>query len=494
MEFPVILTRRSLLGTSAAALLAAAAPRRALAALPEIVPASALQSDLDLLRHAYEAVHPGLRRYLTHSAFRGVVERAKAWADRERRPGEVFLMLARLTAAVRCGHTFPNPVNQSRSVRDALLSGRDRLPLTFKWIGSRMVVTGGRGGHTPLPVGTEILDLDGVTPVELLSRLMPLARADGSNDHKRLDQLGLRPHGRFQAFDIFRPMLVPTSSAHLRLRVRAPGGQPAAIELPALSEDELRVGRQENSPNLGWTFAIDELGIGRLAMPSWVTFNSKWDWQAYIDAVVDRLIDERARGLILDLRGNEGGSDCGWHLLERLVSRQVALPRYVRRTRYRTLPDALRGPLDTWDDSFRDWGASARGPDSDGFYLLEREGADTEVVRPRGRRFEKPLAVIVDASCSSATFQFANAVRETGVARLIGETTGGNRRGINGGAFYFLRLPATGFEVDLPIIGYFPEERQSDGGVVPHERVPVRAEDIASGIDRQMELAVRRLG
>lgn len=72
----------------------------------------------------------------------------------------------------------------------------------------------------------------------------------------------------------------------------------------------------------------------------------------------------------------------------------------------------------------------------------------------------------------------------------VGETTGGNRRGINGGTFYFLRLPATGLEVDLPLIGTFPQQLQPDTGVQPDITIPRTAEAIARGRDPVMEAAL----
>jgi hypothetical protein len=60
---------------------------------------------------------------------------------------------------------------------------------------------------------------------------------------------------------------------------------------------------------------------------------------------------------------------------------------------------------------------------------------------------------LVDAFNSSATFGFCQSVKGTG---LVGQTTGGNRRGIIGGAFVFLNLPTSGLVVDLPVIASFP--------------------------------------
>jgi hypothetical protein len=356
-----------------------------------------------------------------------------------------------------------------------------------------MIATGGRGGPIHVPIGTEILEVNEIPSRRLLAMMMPLARADGSNDPKRVAQLGIGPRERYSAFDTYRTVLTDAGGDRIRLRLRSVAGQESILDVPGASEVELAAGRAPGDATLGWRFEIDGGGIGRLRMPSWVTYNSQWNWQAFLDECVDRLISERARGLVLDLRANEGGSDCGWHLLERILAREVSLPRFERRVRYRELPTELNGPLDTWDDSFRNWGAAAKDQDADGFFRLERADADTDVLKPRGRRFTGAMTVLVDASCSSATFQFANAVRSTGVARLIGETTGGNRRGINGGAYFFVRLPGTGLEVDLPIIGYFPDRPQPDAGVVPHVAIAVTQADLAAGVDRQMEVALRQV-
>ena len=80
-------------------------------------------------------------------------------------------------------------------------------------------------------------------------------------------------------------------------------------------------------------------------------------------------------------------------------------------------------------------------------------------------------------------------MKRSGLATLVGEPTGGNLRGINGGAFYFLRLPETGLEVDLPLIGFFPTLSQPDSGVVPDVAVRTSASDITVGRDSAMEKA-----
>lgn len=190
-------------------------------------------------------------------------------------------------------------------------------------------------------------------------------------------------------------------------------------------------------------------------------------------------------------------------LIERTADREVGNGPLRRFTRYRTLPDGLRPHLSTWDWSFADWGDKAV-PDRNGFFRLTRydDDAEGDRIRPRGRRFAGKLVVLIDAANSSATFQFAKTVRDNRLGTLVGRTTGGNRRGINGGAFFFATLPNSGIEFDLPLIASFPGDAPPpdgatipfpgvpDAGVEPDVAVAPRVEDIVRGADPDLDAAL----
>ena len=84
----------------------------------------------------------------------------------------------------------------------------------------------------------------------------------------------------------------------------------------------------------------------------------------------------------------------------------------------------------------------------------------------------------------------AGAVQRAHLATLVGASTGGNQRGINGGAFFFIRLPNSHIEVDLPLIGTFPTRPRPDAGLEPDIRVAITPEDVAHGIDAPLAAAL----
>ncbi|MBX9745725.1 MAG: hypothetical protein K2X34_02410, partial [Hyphomonadaceae bacterium] len=196
------MTKRQLLaglaGVSGAALLPGLASGQELTFGPTV-----LREDFDVLRRAWTTMHPGLYRYNTERDIARLFSRAAGWANRERSLAEAFVQLAAMSAALRCGHTFPNPANQGRRVREALLDQRRCVPFAFRWIDREMIVTAALPG-VDLRAGDRILRLDGVRAAELRRRLMPLMRADGGNDAKRLRLMSVDPKDDHGTFDLFR--------------------------------------------------------------------------------------------------------------------------------------------------------------------------------------------------------------------------------------------------------------------------------------------------
>lgn len=464
-----------------------------------VIASADLRSDLAVLRRAYEELHPGLYRYNTKQQMAAHFAAAEREFARDMTLGEAYLVFSRLLGTVKCGHTYMNFYNQPKSVVAELFKGRNRVPFHFRWLDGRMIVTRGFSSDDRIKAGAEVLEINGTPVKTIIEQMMPIARADGSNDAKRAAYLSVAGTDRWEAFDVYLPLLFPAKEPQMRLKLRPDErSRPVVVTVDPLTDEE-RLASMKQKADIAkgdepvFTFEYRDASTAVLRMPNWALYDSKWDWQGFIDQKIDEMIDRKVANLVVDIRENEGGIDVGNAIIARLAKSEVAMSEIKRLVRYRQIPVDLKPYLDTWDRSFDDWGSSAVGPNAEGFYTLTRYDDDARgiVIKPSGRRFEGRVFVLVDAVNSSATFQFAQVMKMNNLGTLVGQPTGGNQRGINGGAFYFLRLPKTKLEADLPLIGQFSVTDAPDAGILPDVHVKPSVADIAAGRDAELEAVMR---
>jgi hypothetical protein len=452
----------------------------------ELAAAAEMGADIDIAREVLAALHPGLLRYNSQLQIdAGMVSLKRAFSQ----PGDVaqrYLLLSRFLASLRCGQSYAGFFNQKPDVARALFDRRSRLSLSMRWIGEGMFVT---GQQERLPRGTQVGAINGVPVRTMLQQLLPYACADGGNDARRRNLLALRGRSRYEFFDVFHGLVYGEPAGGVfRLDIRTPDGKISAVEVPALSVDE-RHAAVPAPDAVPWDWRVDEPhATAVLTMPSWtLPAGSTWDWRAWLNDKLDALAaDEALKGLVVDLRGNEGGVDGGDPILERFLKADSVLP-LRRLVRYQKTPAHLNRVLDSADESWRDWSAKAKPFDGRFFALPPAEAT----LKPGGKRIEnKRLLVLTDAANGASAFTFAQRVKASGAGQLVGEATGGNQRGINGGAFFAVRLPASGLAFDLPLIGTFAPQPAPDAGIEPDVKVETSALDIATGIDSPLERAL----
>ncbi len=464
-----------------------------------IIPSADLRSDVALLRRVYEELHPGIYRYVTKTQMDANFAKLDAEFRTDRTLADAYLAYSVFLAKIKCGHSYANFFNQTNPISSALFKQQDKVPFHFRWLDGTMIITKNFSKVTDITPGSEVVSINGVRTDEILAKLLTVARADGSNDAKRIAYMEVLGNDRFEAFDIFYPLFYPLKTTGFELEVKPFGKKIAKrYSVEALTYEQRLAGMNsagDSSDNdaPAFTVAYAEPNIAVLRMPGWALYNSKWAWKKFIDDTMDDLATRGIENLVLDIRGNEGGLDVGNAIIAHLIDKDLPLSATNRFVRYKKIPADLKPFLDTWDRSFDDWGTGAHDP-KDGLYRLTRydDFANGSLIKPFGKRFKGRVFVLVGATNSSATFQFAQTIKVNKLGILVGQPTGGNQRGINGGAFYFLRLPKTKIEVDLPLIGQFSANESPDAGIVPDIYVKPKASDIALGKDPEID-AVRRI-
>ncbi|MDX2284725.1 MAG: S41 family peptidase [Bacteroidia bacterium] len=458
------------------------------------IAADAFRQDLDLAFRAYRALHPGLYRYQTSEALEARWAAAAAGLPDSLTFGEAYLRCSRLTAAIRCGHTYANFYNQPAYIQQIIFGQADKLPFAFRILDRRIFLTANLSELPGLDPGTELLRIGGVPASVLLDSLARLVKADGPNDGKRYSDLEVSGYGRFESFDVYFPLLFPPQDGGWTLDVRLPDGRLLeGLRAAAISRDTRKarlrsIGLPEPPLDSLWKFAWLDPQTAWLKLGSFVTWNMGMDWEAFLEAAAAELRSRPGARLLVDIRGNEGGNDEVIYRLARLLaSKPVRIPPGETRVRYQTLPPDLEPYLSSWDNSFRDLRRRTR-PGGEGYWLLKRDGPDR--LPAQRNAFQGPVFLLADAANSSATFYLAQVFRYNQLGTIVGAATGGSRQGLNGGQTAFLRLPHSGIEVDIPLLGTYTAGEPA-GGIEPD--VPVRwtPEDLIRGRDPVLEAALR---
>jgi tricorn protease len=122
-------------------------------------------------------------------------------------------------------------------------------------------------------------------------------------------------------------------------------------------------------------------------------------------------------------------------------------------------------------------------------YFVSREGAKGTVLRANDRKWTKPLILLCNNRSYSDAEIFPNAFRSLGLGKLVGMPTGGyvigtmNDRLIDGSMF---RLPRLGVFTARGV-------NMEKEGVVPDVIIDLHPDDVAKGLDAQLDKAVEVL-
>jgi len=146
-----------------------------------------LQKDLRIAESVIKHLHPGLYRYLSKAQVDSIFKSFSVRIDKPLSYSEAFVVFSELTALLKCGHTFPNFLNQPALIKASVFHQRNKLPFYFKIADHRMIVTA--SANTVLKAGDEITAIDEKPVNEILRTLMNVMKADGNNDASRITAL-----------------------------------------------------------------------------------------------------------------------------------------------------------------------------------------------------------------------------------------------------------------------------------------------------------------
>ena len=472
--------------------------------LPKLQP-NALMKDYKLLETAILEVHPGTYRYNSKEEILESLAELKAKFQQPLTHGEAYLAMSKVTAKIKCDHTKVGFNNQNKTINSVIHRQQDKLPFTFKWIDNQMVVIYNASDNDELKRGTEILSINGVSVLDIQKTLFSYIAADGATNKTRLARMEIDGYDfRYNAFDVFYPLLFPINESQVELAIKHFGeSQVKKIVVKTQTREERsKILGQRNTafPQTRddlWSFNITDDNIGILTVNSFGLNGWKRltiDYKAFLEEIFTQLKTEKVKDLVIDIRENNGGSDEMKHVLFSYlnVKNKVNISELrVGKSRYTEFPESLKPHVQTWGDNPHWYNMNPDEVDTKNGYYLFYENSKKERRKCKKNRFKGNVYLLTSPSNTSLAFYTALDFQLQELGTIVGQETGGNLRDINGGQILFLRLPNSEIEIDFPIIGGFTIAEQANQGVQPNIVVKSTLEDIYKGIDTEMEVVLK---
>ena len=480
-------------------------PLFAQAQAPLLVQGNSLQkdsliSDLNWLEKALTNVHPGLYRYNSEAEIKQHLEQLKGKMYDGISEAEFVKYLSQTVMKIRCGHTYVNPWNMKKSIRGRLYGGEIFFPIGFKVVDKKMIVTHNASEVSEIKTGTEIVAINGFSAATIYDSLATVTQRDGNNLSPLNQYISLDDFRVYdwQRFDLYFPIFFPMTEPVFEVNYKVFGSEEVkSVQVKAMDkltrENTMkeRYG-SEVLENKEWSLEIKDnqtavMRLGTFAIWNWKDFSYKnWFKESF-----EKLEKENIQKLIIDIRGNGGGlSDPKDELLSYLTSTKIEKENDVDVLLRTTKADASLKPYsDTWNKFvFKGIPGFMVSKREDGFFRLKKQTGT--VIKPKKNGFKGEVFLLGGASNVSATFDLLDTVQKYELGTVVGETSGGNKQGINGGEYIFFYMPYSGMEVDIPLQFYSRKGNPEDAGLEPDVYITETQKSIAEGVDPAMEYAL----
>lgn len=456
-------------------------------------PPEVLQKDYAIYRQTLEEAHPGLYWYTSKDSMNHYFDKGFQQLNDSLTEPEFRKILSYVTAKINCGHTSIRPSKTFAKYQDTVRLGRV-FPLSLKlWQDTAVVAANLNRRDSILKRGTIITAINGLPMAKIVDTLFSYIGTDGYNRTNKYQVLSNRGYfgslystlfGYPPAYSINFIDSMGRAGTTL-LRPFFPGSDTMARaqavpvrRLPQPSKKERKQMRR-NSVRL---LKLDT--TSHVAMMDLNSFGRGYGLKGFFRRSFRALKKNKIEHLIIDVRGNGGGSVTNSTLITRFLSDhpfKVADSLYAIRKR-KTYSRYIQN--DFFNRLFLTLFAPKRKDGKYHFKYYERH-----LFKPRKKNhFDGKTYILTGGNSFSATTLFASAIMKQNNVTLIGEETGGGAYGNSAWLIPDMTLPGTKVRFRLPLFRLVIDKNvPKDGrGVQPEIPSFPTVDAVRKGIDYKL--------
>ncbi len=452
-----------------------------------------LKEDYAIFRKALESTYPSLYRF-TDSAT--ITQHLLAKQNSLKEPMtemQFFKLIVSTCARANDEHLIPTP---SKQYYQYLEKATHYFPFSLKIIDRRLYVLKSFKLDTLLPVGSEIISINGHSAEEILNMLLPTISSDGyiqTFNLRHLEDYSMTQNGNL--FDLNYPIFFEDTAA-FRIEFIHPlaRSEKKVITLAALDGKVYREfyrQRLDYRAPLEFNYLTNNIAYLRISsFLKWHRSDFKQDFYVLYDSIFNKLNQKRTTNLILDLRNNEGGDGTGEKLITYLLTKPYKHYSYTEE-KFVGYPSVVNYLENGKDLFFLD---SLVYRTDRGMYRLKPKYYNDlyKMQQTHRNHYKGNLYVLVNGASGSMASVVATFLKAHKRAVFIGEETGGTMEGNTSDAYAQLVLPHTGIRVEIPLTQKVHNVDYVKGrGVFPDHFIVPSIEDITKGADTELNFTLK---
>lgn len=442
--------------------------------------------DYTILKNVLTQGHPNLYEYTSKSEWDSLFkyfEEAKLKSIQDNH--ELYKSLIELTDYVRDGHLIV--------MHPHLDSIPKMFPVLLKIINDKLYTDTDDFG---IPLGSEIVSIDGINGIELRRKLMKYAPSDGFNTSKKDRQV----EREFSILHFYEFGAKPTYQIEYKtpsneIMTKSIESQPFESIGERFSKRNSYFGMKTIGKKEPFLYLIDSLNTAVLTIN---TFNLNVEkLQPTLKDIFRKIKRKKTENLIIDIRQNEGGYPLNAINTFSYVTNDAFKQRSSSEVNTSSLPEKrysqnlVNGY--TYETFFEKYYQTGNKVDES--WVLTTDENEAYMI-PNKKRFKGKVYVMIGGNTFSAGSSFALFCKNEGIT-LVGEETGGGYYTQTGGYPIIYNLPNSKIKILISFvkINRFVKNKtiKKGSGILPDEEVHLTVRDLTKGKDSQLDYILKKI-
>ncbi len=507
---------------------------------------SKLKKDVTNVQKQLVKMHPDLYWYISKEDLNKKFDSLSKTLNEPFTPNEFFFKISPIVASVHQGHmgvsmvTLTSPDSLKKKYKGSVNPLEN---FEYEYLNNKLFIKKNKSKtDTILQVGTEIVDINGIKPLDVLKKYRSTFTSDGYNESgipkffaRRLNSFYVNELGFVDSIKI-NAVCADTTFYHtvkrtfkeskkskkdLALKEKDTLKNTKIVQkdtLPKLSKKEQKIKNkaiaQQNKKAykkqrlFGYNYKSKTYSkeiIFPVASDSTISILKIRDFSdgkiKVYDCIFSTIKKHNVQNLIIDLRGNPGGRLNEIHKLAQYLNDTTFVftqpATITKRTTYFNL---LKGksPVTTFFSiPFVTIYSTIRGLKASRNDLGELKVPikSSRITKPKSLNYKNNLYVITDGMTFSAAAIISSHLKGRNRALFVGDETGGTFNGTVAGVMPIVKLPHSKLKLRVGLMTIKPEQQtQKEGyGVLPDVYIKPTEEDFLSEKDVELEYILNRL-